>query len=143
MSQAFRRPDAWFCTTAPDICGRLSWSLLHVTLLAPGILRRLLDFLKNLGLLTYFRNNALVNRLSGLRQTAVVEYFKTAFLIKYHTRQHSCSYRVMPQVVSPSPSFVSSAPSECLRNIGQKQWLEMATRTSSKHFCLLAQDIHY
>jgi hypothetical protein len=37
----------------------------------------------------------------------------------------------MPEVVS---IFVSSALSVCLRNIAQKQWLEMATRTYSKDF---------
>jgi len=72
-----------------------------------------------------------------------VDYFKTAFLIKYHTRQNSYGYRVMPQVVSPSASFVSSALSENLRNTARRQWLEMATRTYSKDFCLFAQDLHY
>ena len=143
VAQVLRRPGAWFCTVVPNICGRLLWNLLHVILLAPRIVRWLLDFLKIWSLLTYLRNNALVNRLSGIRHTSVVEYFKTAFLIKYHTRQNSFGYRVMPEVVSSSSSFVSSALSENLRNIAQKQWLEMATRTYSKDFCLLAQDLHY
>jgi hypothetical protein len=32
------------CAVAPDICGSSVWNLLHVTHLAPRILRRLLDF---------------------------------------------------------------------------------------------------
>jgi hypothetical protein len=36
-------------TVAPDICERSVWKLLHATLLAPRILRQLLDFWKICG----------------------------------------------------------------------------------------------
>lgn len=35
-----------FCTVVPNMCGSSVWSLLHVTLLMPGILRLFLDFWK-------------------------------------------------------------------------------------------------
>jgi hypothetical protein len=35
-----------FCVVAHNICGSSVWNLLHVILLAPRILRRLLDFWK-------------------------------------------------------------------------------------------------
>jgi hypothetical protein len=40
-----------FCTVAPNICGPSVWILLHVTLLAPKILRWLLVCLEKLALL--------------------------------------------------------------------------------------------
>ena len=38
-----------FCTAAPNMCGSLVWNLLHVTFVAPRILRRLLEFWKSVG----------------------------------------------------------------------------------------------
>ena len=35
-----------FCTVVPNICGSSVWNFLHVTILAPRILRWLLDFWK-------------------------------------------------------------------------------------------------
>jgi hypothetical protein len=35
-----------FCTVAPNISGFSVWTFLHITLLAPRIFRRLLDFWK-------------------------------------------------------------------------------------------------
>jgi len=33
-----------FCMLAPNVCGSSVWNFLHVTCLAPGILRCFLDF---------------------------------------------------------------------------------------------------
>ena len=38
-----------FCTAAPNMCGSSVWNLLHVTFLAPRILRRLLEFSRSVG----------------------------------------------------------------------------------------------
>jgi hypothetical protein len=40
--------DTKFCRVWPNICGSSVWNMLHITLLAPIILRWLLDVLENL-----------------------------------------------------------------------------------------------
>ena len=56
-------PPEKFGTVAPNICGPAVCNLLHVTLLAPRILRWLLDFWKNLWIpeLTGSRDLQVVN----------------------------------------------------------------------------------
>jgi len=44
-------PAHKFCMVVPNICGSSEWNLLYVILLAPGILRWFLDFLKIFALL--------------------------------------------------------------------------------------------
>jgi hypothetical protein len=41
-------PHVKFCIVVPDTDGFLVWNLLHVTLVAPGILMWFIDFLENM-----------------------------------------------------------------------------------------------
>ena len=50
-----------FCTVAPNVCGASLWNLLCITILAPRILRCLLDFWKICAPLLYVFGKLLVH----------------------------------------------------------------------------------
>ena len=79
-----------FCTVAPNICGPLVWNLLRATLLAPRILRSLLDFWKNftrllnvsLTLFYCVSNYSLFLNTCILPSLVISDPFQTNFLCK-------------------------------------------------------------
>ena len=63
-----------FCTVAPNIWGPSVWNLLHVTILAPRILRWLLDFWKTCKPL-FFKSNKYYNtRIYSVRMNTHLEF---------------------------------------------------------------------
>ena len=83
-----------FCTLAPNVCGSSVWNCLYVSLLAPGILRWLLDFWQICGHLTYILHiiEQKFKACSIVEWNSVVSPSRFPYLSVYFVHQFWCRF---------------------------------------------------
>jgi hypothetical protein len=90
--------DTKFYNDAPDILGPSGWSLLHVTLLAPGIVRRCFRFWEVCALL--LRVFSLVTRLRTGRAKVPIPAGTSDFSFLQNSQTNSMAYSASYSLVT-------------------------------------------